>query len=212
MPYQNRVTPFNELIATAARGTLTGNRGILHDEQARVVRPFAHRNWVACLLEFKGRRRQVMSPGQYTHLFFLDEATALAAGHRPCCECRRSDYVRFRAALAAALGRDANALKAGDMDRVLHADRVAGRGRQRFKRTFAAVFGSLPDGTMFHLGGNEPVALLKWQDMVWIWSPQGYGAPRTIDRRRPVEVLTPKATVDAFRVEYVPSVHISAAG
>ncbi|MCH8843715.1 MAG: hypothetical protein IID61_12185 [SAR324 cluster bacterium] len=84
MTHSNSVTPINELIATPARGTLMGNRGILHDHQGRIVKPFTHRVWVTCVLEFKGRHRQVMTPGRYTHLFFLDEATALAAGHRPC--------------------------------------------------------------------------------------------------------------------------------
>ena len=90
MPLQNRVTPFGALIATESRGTLMGNRGCLHDEQQRIRRPFVGKRWIICVLEFRGRHRAVMSPGRYTELFFLDEATALAAGHRPCAECQRS--------------------------------------------------------------------------------------------------------------------------
>ena len=95
MPHQNRVTPDSQLIATPARGTLTGNRGCLHNERGEIRRPFVGKRWIACLLEFRGRRRAVMTPGFYTELFFLDEVTALAAGHRPCAECRREEYNRF---------------------------------------------------------------------------------------------------------------------
>src|SRR5262245_5520966 len=102
MPLQNRVTPFGDLIATAARGTLMGNRGCLHDDCRQIRRPFALKRWIACVLDFRGRHRTVMAPGRYTELFFLDEATALAAGHRPCAECRHADYVRFRSLWAAA--------------------------------------------------------------------------------------------------------------
>ena len=98
MPLQNRVTPFGEMVAVAARGTLTGNRGVLHDAEQRIVRDWQVRRWIACRLEFRGRWRPVMPPGRWTALFFLDEATALAAGHRPCAECRHADYQRFRTA------------------------------------------------------------------------------------------------------------------
>ena len=96
MPLRNRVTPFGDIIATEARGLLFGNRGVLHDENGRLVRKWQVRRWIACRLEFKGRRRPLLRPGRFTELFFLDEATALAAGHRPCAECRREDFVRFR--------------------------------------------------------------------------------------------------------------------
>jgi len=109
-----------------------------------------------------------MTPGRYTHLFFLDEATALAAGHRPCGECRRADYVRFKESWAAVQGLDAGTVKAGDMDRVLHPERVAGRGANRYKPTFTTTFGSIPDGVMFHHWENDQVALLKWKDRPWV--------------------------------------------
>ena len=98
MTLQNRVTPFGEIVAVAARGTLMGNRGCLHDSERRIVKSSARVAWVTCRLEWQGMQRQIMAPGKYTELFFLDEATALAAGHRPCFECRRQDALRRLAA------------------------------------------------------------------------------------------------------------------
>src|SRR6202161_2154067 len=96
MPRQNRVTPFGEIITTPERGTFMGNRGVLHDTEGSLERAWQAKRWLVCVLEFRGRKRQVMTPKRYTELFFLDEATALAAGHRPCRECRYADYQRFR--------------------------------------------------------------------------------------------------------------------
>src|SRR3954453_2972411 len=101
MPRQNRVTPLGEIVATPERGSMMGNRGVLHDEGGRIRRPWQVRRWLICLLEFKGRHRTVMTPNRYTELFFLDEATGLAAGHRPCAECRRARFRAFRDAWAA---------------------------------------------------------------------------------------------------------------
>ncbi len=209
MPHQNRVTPFNELIATPARGSLMGNRGILHDHQGRIVKPFTHRVWVTCVLDFKGRHRQVMTPGRYTHLFFLDEATALAAGHRPCGECRRADYSHFKEAWATVQGLDTGTVKAGDMDKVLHPERVAGQGKHRYKPTFTATFGSIPDGVMFHVGEGHQVALLKWKGRAWVWSPEGYGGGPVLGQGQRAEGLTPKTVMEVIRAGYLPGVHRS---
>ena len=95
MPRQNRVTPFGEIIATPERGTFMGNRGVLHDAEGRIRRAWQVKRWIVCVLEFRGRKRTVMTPGPYTELFFLDEATALAAGHRPCAECRHARFLDF---------------------------------------------------------------------------------------------------------------------
>src|SRR5579884_3965447 len=95
MPRQNRVTPFGEIITTSERGTFMGNRGVLHDAEGRIGRAWQVKRWLVCVLEFRGRHRMVMTPGRYTELFFLDEATALAAGHRPCFECRRQRFLDF---------------------------------------------------------------------------------------------------------------------
>src|SRR5262245_10377094 len=125
MPLQNRVTPTGEIIADPARGTLMGNRGgpLHRPDQTLGARRWVSKAWICCRLEFKGRRRQVMSPGKYTELFFLDEATALAAGHRPCFECRRAEAEQFARLWAKVHGAHDRA-RAGDMDRVLHAERV----------------------------------------------------------------------------------------
>jgi hypothetical protein len=118
VPRRNRVTPFGEIIATEARGLLYGNRGVLHDNDGTLVRSWQVRRWIACRLEFKGRRRPLMRPGRFTELFFLDEATALAAGHRPCAECRREDFLRFRQ-MWMDLHQDGSP-RADDLDRVMH--------------------------------------------------------------------------------------------
>jgi hypothetical protein len=127
VPLQNRVNPLGELIATPARGLLFGNRGRLHDDQGRIRRPYAGRRWIACRLEFRGRHHGAMPPGRYTGLFFLDEATAFAAGHRPCAECRREDYERFAGLCGA---------RADAIDARLHGER---RGRRHERRLDARV-------------------------------------------------------------------------
>src|SRR5215470_4469247 len=147
MPFPNRVTPFNTLIATPARGTLMGNRGCLHDAQQQIRRDFRGQRWIICVLDFKGRQRTLMTPGHYTELFFLDEATALAAGHRPCAECQRARYELFRQHWAAAKPDLAASARpsADDMDRVLHAERLGAGGT---KRTYRERLSRLPAGVM----------------------------------------------------------------
>ena len=124
------MTPFGEVVALPGRGTLMGNRGVLHDDGRRIVRPWDVRRWIACVLEFRGRKREVMTPRRYTELFFLDEAAALSAGHRPCAECRRSDYVRFRDLWVASFGLPAGA---DDMDARIHRDRLNGKAKQTYR-------------------------------------------------------------------------------
>jgi hypothetical protein len=204
MPLQNRVTPFGELVAVEARGRLMGNRGILHDDARRIVRPWQVRRWIACRTEFRGRYRQVMRPHSYTELFFLDEATAFAAGHRPCAECRHEDYERFRAAWARAHGAPASAAQ---MDDVLHADRLEGRGPNQRQRIYRAEIASLPAGTFIRLDGS---AWLLWHDELLAWSVAGYMERRAVPRAGEVEVMTPRALVDVFRAGYTPGVHPSA--
>ena len=148
-----------------------------------------------------------MAPGQYTHLFFLDEATALAAGHRPCGECRRADYVRFKTLWAELLGLDASTLKAGDMDHVLHAERVRAKGNLRHQPTYKTIFDSIPNGVMFHLGHADAGALLKWAGRAWVWTPEGYRPGPLLNQPQPIEILTPKTIVDVIRAGYVPRVH-----
>ena len=200
MSLQNRVDPFGRLIATPARGGWMGNRGLLHDAAQRIRRPFRLKAWLICRLAFKGRRRQVMAPGLYTELFFLDEATALAAGHRPCAECRRPDYLRFRAAAEAGAG--SAFPRAGDLDAVLHADRLAPDGG---KRTFRARLCDLPDGVFVALQG-EP--WLKQAGRLHRWTPSGYAGTLAADDAE-MDVLTPRLTVQAIRAGYTPQTVLS---
>ncbi len=196
MPLRNRVTPLGEIVAVPERGTLTGNRGVLHDDEGQHRRDWQTRRWIACRLEYKGMRRRLRQPRRWTELFFLDEATALAAGHRPCAFCRRADYRRWQGAWAAAgLG----ATGADAMDERLHADRLGERRRR--------PAASLPEGAMvLHDGavGLVTVAGLR------AWSFGGYG-PAEPAPAGPLEVVTPAATVAVLAAGYVPALHHSAA-
>jgi hypothetical protein len=208
MPLQNRVTPFGEITAQSWRGTLMGNRGILHDARGNLgTARWRHRNWVCCVTEFRGRHRQPMpppgSPTRYTALFFRDEVSALAAGHRPCAECRNADYRRFKAAWTAAGLPGANAQA---IDRALHAARVT---RTRQQVTHRADLATLPDGVFLTLPDAEDAPLLKWRAQLWRWSPEGYSDARALPggacRERTVRVLTPAPTVAVLRAGYVPA-------
>lgn len=203
MPLQNRVTPFGEVVATPHRGTLMGNRGLLHDERRRVRRDFADRRWLACELEFRDVRRAVMSPGRYTELFFLDEATALAAGHRPCADCRPFEFRMFRCLWAVAHGESAPP-SADATDRDLHAQRLDANGG---KRTFAARLGELPGGVMVADAAGR--ALLWVGGRVLPWDFVGYGEPEAPGDGE-YRVLTPASTVGVIRGGYPVGIHPSA--
>ncbi|MBO0684467.1 MAG: hypothetical protein J2P45_15020 [Candidatus Dormibacteraeota bacterium] len=202
MPLQNRVDPFGEILAHPARGLWMGNRGRLHDERQTIRRPWQVRRWIICRLEFRGRHREVMSPGTYTELFFLDEATAFAAGHRPCAECRHGDYVRFRDLWCTVHPGDP--ADADSIDRRLHNERLQVRSRSR--RTSEADLTELPDGAFIVLGGGAWLVADRW---LLAWSPSGYVDRRSRPRRGRVEVLTPPSVVDVFRAGYRPHVHPS---
>ena len=205
MPLQNRVNPFGDLIAVPERGLMFGNRGLLHNRERQIVRHSQVRRWIACLLEFKGRRREIMHPGYYTELFFLDEATALAAGHRPCAECRRKDYQRFRYAWASAQSGSADQLPSADeMDARLQQDRLEGR---RGKKTYQANIATLPDGVFITRNGE---AWLLWRDALHHWTPGGYDQRILRPTHGDATVLTPRATVGVIAAGYVPTVHPSA--
>jgi hypothetical protein len=206
MPRQNRITPFGEVVAVAERGTLMGNRGLLHAEDGRIVRPWQVRRWLVCRLEFKGWKRAVMTPGRYTELFFLDEATGLAAGHRPCAVCLRERFNAFRDAWVRG-GAGGEAPSVADIDGQLHAERVA---PGRSKRVFAADLGALPDGVFVTRQGRGEVACLVWGGFLLDWSPGGYRGRVRRPSGEQVLVLTPRSTVAAIRAGYVPEVHPSA--
>jgi hypothetical protein len=208
MPLQNRVTPFGEIVAVPQRGTLMGNRGGRFHTADKLLtrRRWASRRWIACVLEFRGRRREVMAPERYTELFFLDEATALAAGHRPCRECRRADHERFRQSWLrgnASLGLPPE-VGIDEIDRVLHAERVGPGGA---KVTFTARLGDLPDGVFVARGG---AALLVAGGALWQWSPGGYTRQLPLDPAAEAAVLTPRSAVRAIAAGYRPAVHPSA--
>lgn len=215
MARQNRVTPWGEIVATPERGLFMGNRGRLHNEQGRLTaRSHTTLAWIICLLEFRGRTRQVMTPGRYTELFFLDEPTALAAGHRPCGECRNRDYRRFKAlwleANPAALASAAR-VPILRIDEVLHGERMAIRDDpMAFRRSLQG----LPDGAMAVLEQSEmsdsPTAWLVWGDALYPWTPGGYGTPRARPPGITVGVLTPPSLLRTLDAGLPVRVHPSA--
>jgi hypothetical protein len=195
MPLRNRVTPLGEIVSHPARGLVYGNRGCLHDARGQIRRGWATRRWIACRLQFKGwQRGPLLQPGRFTELFFLDEATAFAAGHRPCALCRREDYDRFRALLGEP-GADA-------LDARLHAERVD----RRFPETPVAA---LPDGA-FVLRAGAPWLVVG--DGLRRWTPAGYAdrAPRPAGT---APLVTPPSIVGVLRTGWagaVPLLHPSA--
>lgn len=201
LPLQNRVTPFGELVADPARGLLMGNRGgRFHDPVGRRLagRRFASRRWLCCSLAYPGRHRHPVWSRGYTQLFFLDEVTALAAGHRPCAECRRREAAAFRAALARGLGL-AEAPSLAAIDERLHRERLALDRPRKPAR-------SLPDGAMTAQDGR---AFALREDSAWPWTPAGYGPARARPRGE-VEVLSPALVLAALAGGYRPLWHPSA--
>lgn len=206
MTLQNRVTPLGELIADSARGLVYGNRGCLHDAQGRIRRTFNGKRWIACRLDFRGRRRErLLQPGRYTELFFLDDVTALAAGHRPCAECRREDYDRlvaiWRRLHPGQTGADA-------IDAQLHTERIVPGSRDR--RFHHARVRDLPDGA-FVLEEDGPCLVLG--SGIWSWTPAGYAGRRPRAARGDALLITPPSLVAVLRSNWqplVPLVHPSA--
>jgi hypothetical protein len=203
MALQNRVTPLGELIASPARGLVYGNRGCLHDESGRIRRRYATKRWIACRLEFKGwQRGPLLQPGLFTELFFLDEATAFAAGHRPCALCRREDYLRFSAIWR---GLHPGQIGADAMDAQLHAERLDPLTRAH--RLEEAELNELPDGA-FVLHESEPRLVLGRRLLTW--TPAGYTAPRPRDEGAHAQLITPPSLVAVLRTGWdgaVPLLH-----
>lgn len=199
---QNRVDAYGNIIKTPARGSWMGNRGILHDDQKEVIRSFKLKAWITCQLEFKGRKRQVMAPNRYTELFFLDEATSFAAGHRPCYECRREDFHKFKS-----LWLKGNAQYHFDkktsikkIDDILHRERM---NRDRLKVTYEENINSIPDGTFVLIYSN---AYLVFDKRIFLWSPFGYGKGQNLPNENKLAVLTPGSIVNTFRAGYMPQI------
>ena len=203
MPLQNRVTPQGDIVAVSDRGLFTGNRGIIHDPATKTLlrKRWSNPAWLTCVCEFRGRRRKVMGGRSWTELFFLDEATAFAAGHRPCFYCRRDDANRFRAAWQE--GNDVASVLAPDIDAVLHRERLD-RGSKRL-HPLPMRLEELPDGAMVQAGGES---YLIAQGRALQWSFAGYRkAPGSISDAM---LLTPPSTLRAFAAGYQPLLHPSA--
>lgn len=205
-PLQNKVDPWGELNALRVTGTLMGNRGILHDEDNRIVRRWANKSWVCCSLAETFQKRSPFSTGTYSELFFLDEATAYAAGHRPCRTCRRAEHDQFNEVWTAA-NTNASTAKARlpirDIDAVLHAQRI---GPDRRKRTHSTRLGDLPVGAMF-THANE--AVLKGPNGLRLWSFSGYKSYQDIPTETEVELLTPPSIVAAMKRGLAVGIHPS---
>lgn len=206
MPLENRVNPYGILFRTPARGTFMGNRGgALHNESREIVRPFLNRRWITCVLEFRRRHRVVMTPRRYTELFFLDEAVAFAAGHRPCAECRRERFNTFKEAWKRSRGTPPGKfLGADEMDAELHRSRVDA-GRKQL--THRARMNSLPNGCFVEIDG-EPY--LACDDALLRWTPERYASRIPRPDGETVTVLTPGPVVQCFRAGYEPETHPSA--
>ncbi len=206
MPFRNRVDPCGAIFRSPARGTFMGNRGgALHNDNQQIVREYKGPRWIVCVLDFRGRRRKVMSPGLYTELFFLDESVALAAGHRPCAECRRERFNAFKQAWLARFGeRVSKPLLATDIDAELHRSRINAQGT---KSTYRATLGPLPDGCFVEIDG---LPYLVWGESLLLWTPEGYAKKVARPNSSIVTVLTPKPTVECLDQGYRPAVHDSA--
>lgn len=210
---RNRVTPFGELIAVPDRGLFWGNRGVLVDGRGQLARYSRGRAWMICVLSYKDIRRQQWTPGRLTELYFLDEATALAAGHRPCGECRYRDYQEFKRCWASAHGGPLP--RVADIDARLHADRLfmpgePGTGPVRrhpsagasVRRRYRAVVSDLPDGTMVSVDAS---AFLVLGGRLLEWSAGGYSGARAVAGE--IDVITPQATVATLAAGYRPALH-----
>ena len=205
MPRQNRVTPDGTLIAVPDRGLFWGNRGALLDSAGRLVRYSRGRAWAICVLQFKGRRREQWTPGRLTEMYFLDEATGLAAGHRPCGECRYRDHQAFKRCWALAFGGGVPGV--AEIDARLLVDRML---RPGVRRSYTAALPELPDGVMISVGGRP---WLVWGGELRAWTPGGYrdAVMRQDAPSAPVTVITPRATVAVLAAGYRPVIHPGAA-
>jgi hypothetical protein len=205
MPLQNRVTPTGDIIATPHRGMFTGNRGIIHDPATKTLlkKRWSSPAWITCVCEFRGWRRKVMGGRSWTELFFLDEATAFAAGHRPCFFCRRDDANRFRAAWEK--GNGVKNIRAREMDNVLHGERLE-RGKKRL-HPLPMPLAQLPDGAMVQVGAE---CFLIVRGRALRWSMAGYGTADTAIEN--ALLLTPPSTLRALGAGYQPVLHPSVVG
>ena len=201
---QNRVDPRGNIIAVTARGSWMGNRGVLHNDQQKIVRPYKLNAWITCVLEFRGRKREVMAPNRYTELFFLDEATAFAAGHRPCYECRRQDFERFKRCWLKGNPEYgfSESSSINEIDKILHHQRIDSKGA---KQTYEELGENIPDGSFVEILGK---AYLVAGNHLFEWSAPGYGEGKMLPASTKFAVLTPESIVNAFRMGYHPQMRL----
>lgn len=205
MPLQNRVLPTGEIVADPGRGLLMGNRGSLHGPDRRLgIARWRSKAWICCVLDWKGAQRDPMPPGRWTALFFLDEATALAAGHRPCAYCRRRDFLRYAGCWAHGRGLPERP-RATSIDAQLHAERVEPHTRRQ--RTTVAKLAELPDGAMIWCD-DRPALVLGGKVLGWSW--QGYSAAVGPPADQQVVVLTPPANLVVLKAGFAPLLHPTA--
>jgi hypothetical protein len=202
---QNRVGPFGDLIKTNARGSWMGNRGILHNEQQQILRPYKLKAWITCVLAFKDRKREVMSPNRYTELFFFDEATSFAAGHRPCFECRRNDYNRFKVFWLKGNPEYGFNEKTSiqKIDDIIHQERI---DRNKSKVTFEEDVYHIPDGSFILI---DDKAFLVFEKKIFLWSPYGYETGKPLPEEDTLTVITPRSLIKTFQAGYQPQINLS---
>lgn len=200
MPRQNRVTTYGKIMATNARGTLMGNRGCLHDGHEKILKNSARKAWISCTLHFKERHRQVMTPGQYTELFFLDEATALTAGHRPCATCRREAYNEFTRLWKTEFD---SAITISDIDNQLHRERL-------LQENIYHLLSTLPNGAMIEIPlADKPFPCLIYQGDAYPWTDSCYEKPLPLPEHQKVKVITPPSILQVLKLGYTPTLHKS---
>jgi hypothetical protein len=208
MPKQNRVDPTGEIIATPAYGTLMGNRGILHNDHQQIIRSYKTKAWIFCQLKFQNNQRTIMSPNSYTELFFLDEATALSAGHRPCAQCMRDRYNEFCTLWAQANSHslDNSHLTAKHLDNVLHSDRLA---PDKTKHAYLEEIDALPAGCFILLESHKQPYLVL-DNTLLAWTPAGYTKSLNKPFGQKVKVLTPSSVVKTLKQGFHAKIHDSA--
>ena len=201
---QNRVDPFGKIITTPSRGAWLGNRGVLHNDKQEIVRPYKLKAWITCVIEFKGRHREVMQPGRWTELFFLDEATAFSAGHRPCFQCRFKDHQRFKKIWLKGNPQFGFNMKTpiAQIDNIIQPERIA---PDKSKVTFREKLSLLPDGTFVSYQNNP--YLLK-DNKMHLWTPAGYKKSINLFDKEKLPVLTPRSIVNMLSAGYIPQMAI----
>ncbi len=204
MPLQNRVNPFGQIIESAGRGTIMGNRGVIHRDK-KIVRNFKTKHWITCSIHYKNARRTMMTNNRWTELFFLDEATAFSAGHRPCAYCRNKDFKLFKKLWIEANADSYNLtdFAISKIDDILHQERMSEKGE---KRTYKSALKHLPDAVMVQTDDSDQ-CYLYCNHFLLKWSEHGYTEMMKADGNKVVTVLTPKSMVNVFKLGYSCDIH-----